>query len=116
MIFEESKGLSKESSPTPQFEGIILQRLSLLYGPTLTSIQDYWKNIVLTIPSFLSKMMSLLLIRCLGLLCFHGKGLLNLWLQSLSTVILEPKKIKAVTASPFTLLFVMKGWDQAPSS
>ena len=35
---------SQESSPTPQFESINSLALSLLYGPTLTSIHDYWKN------------------------------------------------------------------------
>ena len=29
---------------TPQFESINSLALSLLYGPTLTSIHDYWKN------------------------------------------------------------------------
>ena len=33
-----------ESSPTPQFKSINSLVLSLLYGPTLTSIHDYWKN------------------------------------------------------------------------
>ena len=35
---------SQESSPTPQFKSINSSVLSLLYGPTLTSIHDYWKN------------------------------------------------------------------------
>ena len=35
---------SQESSPTPQFKGINSSALSFLYGPTLTSIHDYWKN------------------------------------------------------------------------
>ena len=35
---------SQESSPTPQFESINSLALSLLYGPTLTSVHDYWKN------------------------------------------------------------------------
>ena len=35
---------SQESSPTPQFKSINSSALSLLYGPTLTSIHDYWKN------------------------------------------------------------------------
>ena len=35
---------SQESSPTPQFKSISSSVLSLLYGPTLTSIHDYWKN------------------------------------------------------------------------
>ena len=35
---------SQESSPTPKFESINFSVLSFLYGPTLTSIHDYWKN------------------------------------------------------------------------
>ena len=35
---------SQESSPTPQFKSISSLALSFLYGPTLTSIYDYWKN------------------------------------------------------------------------
>ena len=31
------------SSPAPQFESINSLSLSLLYGPTLTFIHDYWK-------------------------------------------------------------------------
>ena len=35
---------SQEYSPIPQFKSIISSVLSLLYGPTLTSTRDYWKN------------------------------------------------------------------------
>ena len=35
---------SQESSPAPQFKSISSLALSLLYGPTLRSIHDYWKN------------------------------------------------------------------------
>ena len=35
---------SQDSSPTPQFKSINSSALSFLYGPTLTSIHDYWKN------------------------------------------------------------------------
>ena len=35
---------SQESSPTPQFKSISFSVLSLLFGPTLTSIHDCWKN------------------------------------------------------------------------
>ena len=35
---------SQESSPTPQFKSISSPVLSFLYGPTLTSIHDHWKN------------------------------------------------------------------------
>ena len=52
---------SQESSLTPQFKSINSSALSLLYGPTLTSIHDYWKKtIALTIWAFVSKMISLL--------------------------------------------------------
>ena len=41
----QSKGLSQESSPTPQFKSIDFSALSFLYGPNLTSVHDYWKNL-----------------------------------------------------------------------
>ena len=34
----------QESSSAPQFKSINSLALSLLYGPTLTSVDDYWKN------------------------------------------------------------------------
>ena len=39
-----SPGDFQESSPTPQFKGINSLVLSFLYGPTVISIHDYWKN------------------------------------------------------------------------
>ena len=38
------QGTLKRSSLTPQFKNISSLVLSLLYGPALTSIHDYWKN------------------------------------------------------------------------
>ena len=35
---------SQDASPTLQFKSISPSVLRLLYGPTLTSIHDYWKN------------------------------------------------------------------------
>ena len=35
---------SQESSPVPQFKSVCASALSLLYGPFLTSIHDYWKK------------------------------------------------------------------------
>ena len=35
--------------------------LSFLYGPTLTSIHDYWKTIAMSRQTFVGKVMSLLL-------------------------------------------------------
>ena len=60
------------------------------------------KTIALTRQTFLSKVMSLLF-NMLSLLVIAflpwSKHLLISWLQSLSAVILEPKKIKSVTVS-----------------
>ena len=69
------------------------------------------KTIALTIWTFVSKVMSLLsntLSRFVIAFLPRSKHLLILWLQSLSTVILEPKKIKSVTVSIFPHLFAMK--------
>ena len=51
----------RESSPAPQFKNINSSVLSLLYGPTLTSIcEDYWKNYSFDYTAFDNKEMSLL--------------------------------------------------------
>ena len=62
------------------------------------------KTTALTIWTFVSKVMSLLfnmLSRSVIAFLPRSKPLLSSWLQSLSRVILEPKKIKSVTASTF---------------
>ena len=89
----------QESSPAPQFESISSSVLSLLYGPTLISVNDYWKNhgFVGKVISLLFKTLSWFVIAFLP----RSRGLLISWLQSPSTVILEPKKIKSVTISTF---------------
>ena len=76
--------------------------LSLLYGPTLTFIHDYWKNHNFDYMDFVGKVMSLLfntLSRCVITFLPRSKHLLISWLQSPSEVILEPRKIKSVTVS-----------------
>ena len=61
LISFQSKGLLKESSPTPQFKSTISLALSFLYSPTLTSIHDYTvKTIALTRWTFGDKVISLL--------------------------------------------------------
>ena len=50
----QSKGLSRDS-PTPQFKSINSLALSLLHSPTLTSINDYWKNHSLARWTFVGK-------------------------------------------------------------
>ena len=86
---------SQESSPTPQFKSINSSVLSFLYGSTLTSIYDYWKTIVFTGCTFVSKVMSLLfnmLSRLVITFLSRSKHLLISWLQTPSSVIVEPKK------------------------
>ena len=39
-----AQGTLQESSPTPEFKSLNSLAFSFLYGPTLTSIHDYWKN------------------------------------------------------------------------
>ena len=76
--------------------------LSFLYGPTLTSIHDYWKKHTLTRRTFVSKVTFLLfniLSRLVIALLPRSKHILISWLQSPSAVILEPKKIKCLTVS-----------------
>ena len=85
--------------------------LSFLYSPTFTSIHDYWKIIALTRWTFVDKVMSLLfnmLSRLVIAFLPRSKRLLISWLQSLSAVILEPKKIKSDTVSTVSHLFAMK--------
>ena len=52
--------LSQESSPTLQLKSINYSVLSLLYGPAVRSLDDYWKIIALTRLTFAGKTMSLL--------------------------------------------------------
>ena len=67
------------------------------------------KTITLTIQTFVSKVMSLLynmLSRFVIAFLPRSKCLLISWLQPLSAVILEPKKIKSVTASIFSPMYL----------
>ena len=115
-----AKVLEHQISPSNEYSGLISFRIdwfdllalqgtlkSLLqdHNPTLTSIHNYWKTIILTLWTFFSKVMSLLfntLPRFVIPFLPRNKHLLISLLQSLSTVILEPKKIKYVTVSMFS--------------
>ena len=80
--------------------------LSFLHSPTLTSIHDCWKTIVLALWSFVGKVMSLLLhmlSRLVVTFLPRSKRLLISWLQSPSAVILEPQNIKSATVSLFAM-------------
>ena len=80
--------------------------LSLPYGPTLRSVYDYWKNHNFDhkdpcwgkVISLLFNMLSRFVIAFFP----KSKNLLISLLQSLSTVILEPKKINSATVSIFS--------------
>ena len=74
---------------------------SFLYGPTLTSLHDYWKNHSFD-HTFVGKIISLLfsvLSRFAIAFLPRSKRFSISWLQSPSAVILEPKKIKSVIVS-----------------
>ena len=80
-----------------QHSAFFMVQLSHLYMPT-------GKTIALTIWTFVSKVMSLLLnvlSRFVRAFLPRSKNLLILWLQSRSTVILERKKVKSITVSIF---------------
>ena len=67
------------------------------------------KTIALAIWTFVGKVMSLLLntlSRFIIAFLPRSKCLLNSWLQSLSTVILEPKKIQSLTVSIFPPIYL----------
>ena len=75
------------------------------------------KTITLTIQILVSKIMSLLfnmLPRFVTAFLPRSKRLLISCLQSLSAVILEPKKIKSSLLPLFPLLLAMKWWDFMP--
>ena len=69
-------------------------------------IHEYWKDLALTIWTFVGKVMSLLfntLARFIIAFLPRSKCLLISWLQSHSAAILEHKKIKLITVSIFPL-------------
>ena len=98
---------SQKSFPTLQFKSINSSMISLHYGPTLTSIHDYWKNhsfdymdicLVSKVISLLFNMLSRFVIPFLP----KSKHLLISWLQTLSAMVLKLPKIKFVTVSTFS--------------
>ena len=113
-------GYSQESSPTPQSQSINFSALSLVYRPTLTSIQDAGKTVALTTWTFVGKVMFLLfntLSRFAMAFLPRGKCLLISWMQFLFSVILESKKIRSVTVFIFSPIYhEVMGWDGMPWS
>ena len=100
----------QESSPAPQFEGINSLVLCLLSVQLSQLCMTTGKTIVLIMHAFVGKVLSLLfntLSRLIIAFLPRSKHLLISWLQSLSTVILEPKKIESVILF-FSQLFAVK--------
>ena len=105
----QSKGLSRVFSNTTvqkhKFFGVQLFLIVQLSHPYMTT----GKTVALTRWTFVDKVMSLLF-NMLSILVItflpRSKCLLISWLQSPSAVILEPRKIKSVTVSTVSPLFV----------
>ena len=86
---------SQESFPAPQFKSTNYSALSFFIAQLSHSYMTTGKTIALTVWTFVSKVMFLLfniLSRFVIAFLSRSKCLLISWLQSPSTVILEPKK------------------------
>ena len=92
---------SQESSPAPLFEHNNYSVLCLLYGPAFTTIHDYWKDHSRdsTDLCWQSNVFAFQHTKFVTAFLPRSNCLLISWLQSPSTVILEPKTRKSVTAS-----------------
>ena len=89
----------------------VLQCLAFFMAQLSHEYMTTGKTIALTIQTLISEVMNLcfnMLSRFVITFLPTSKCLLISWLQSPSTVILEPKKIKSVIISIFSNLFVMK--------
>ena len=97
----------------------ILQRSTFFVVQLSHPYMTTWKTIALTRWTFVGKVLSLLF-NMLSMLVIaflpRSKSLLISWLQSLSAVILEPKKIKSVTVFIVSSTICMKWGDQMPWS
>ena len=114
-----SKGLSRIFSSTTTGRHQFFWRSALfmiwLSHPYMTTR----KTIALTIWPFVGNGTSLLFVtlsRFLIAFLPRSKHTLILWLQSPSTVVLEPKKINLSLFPLFPFLFAMKWWDWMPWS
>ena len=100
-------------------KAFILQHSAFLIVQLSRPYMTTGKTIAWTIQTFVSKMISLILntlSRFVIAFLPWSKHILISWLQSLSVVILEPKKIKSITVSIFSHLFAIKWWNWMPWS
>ena len=100
-----SKRLSKGFSPVPQFESITSLALTLLYGPNLTSVHDYWKTTALSIQTFVSKVL-FLLFNMLSV-CHHKHATVVYWL--VWAVALEKQQMQGGDVCELLLNIDLKG-------
>ena len=92
-----------------RFKSINSSVLSILMVQLSHPYTTVGKTIALAIWTFVGKVISLLLntlSRFIIAFLPRSKRLLNSWLQSLSTVNLEPKKIKSLTVSIFFPIYL----------
>ena len=111
-----SKGISRAFSSTTVKKHQFFCAQSSLWSNSHICFMTTGKTTALTIWTFVGKVMSLLfkmLSRFVIAFLPRSKHLLISWLKSPSTVILEPKKIKSVTASTFppSICHEMMGLD-----
>ena len=113
LISFQSKGLSRVYSSNSVWK----YPFFCLHQSLCFNSQPYMTNgkiVALTIQTFVGKVMSLpfnmLSMFAIDILR-RNKHVLNSWLHSLFTVILESMKIKSVSASNFSPLFAMKWWE-----
>ena len=86
------------------------------YSPALTIVHDHWEDHSLDYTDLCrqSNVSAFQNTKFVIAFLLRSNGLLISRLQSLSAVILEPKKRKSVTASTFPLLFAMQLWGWMP--
>ena len=106
---------SQESSPIKSINSSVLR---FLYGPTLTSIHDYWKKTALTRWTFVGKTMSLLFNMLSRLVIPYLQrskhGLIN-FMAAITIWSDFGAQENSLSLFPlFPHLFAMKWWDQMP--
>ena len=106
------QGTLKSLLQHQSLKGSIFQSSTFFIVQLLQPYMTTGKTIALTIWTFVGKVMTLLFNKLskfvITFLPRSKHYLLILWLQSPSTVILEPKKIKSVNVSIVSLLLALK--------
>ena len=106
-----------KSSLAPQYESINFSALSLLYGPTLTYVHDYWKTHNFDYMDLCGKVMSLLF-NTLSCHSFSSKKQVysNFMAELTIQWFWSTRKENLLLLPHFPLLFAKKWWDWMPWS